>query len=96
MKYVHKNLAHNNQCALILDVHPSHRTQKVTETAGRLKIELIYVPANGTGIFQPLDNKIYGILKSKLRAAANTKYFLKKYKKYSSEKFALHLLIFCH
>lgn len=73
LKYVHKNLAHNTPCALILDVYPAHRTQKVIETAGRLKIELIYVPANGTGIFQPLDNKIYGIVKSKLRAAANTK-----------------------
>lgn len=51
--------------------YPAHRTKKVIETAGRFKIELIYVQANRTFIFQPHDNKIYGILKSKLRATAN-------------------------
>lgn len=65
-------------CTLIFDVHPAHRTQKVTEIAGHLKKEFIYVPANGTWIFRALDIKIYGILKLKLRGAANTKYFLKK------------------
>ena len=71
LKYVLRNLAKNHPCALILDFYPAHRTKKVIETAGHFKIELIYVPAKGTGIFQPLDNKIYGILKSKLRATAN-------------------------
>ncbi len=71
LKHVHKNLAKKHPCALIMDVYPAHRTKDVIRMAGLLQIELIYVPANGTGVFQPLDNKIYGILKSKLRAKAN-------------------------
>lgn len=53
-------------CALVLDVFSAHRDKLVKETATRLNIELIYVPANGTSIYQPLDRKIFGIAKSRL------------------------------
>lgn len=71
LKHVHSKFAKNNPCALILDVYPSHRTKNVLQMAGDLNIDLIFVPANGTGQFQPLDRVIYGIIKSKLRSFAN-------------------------
>ena len=42
------------------------RGQDIKDFADRLNIELIYVPANGTGTYQPLDRKIFGIVKKKL------------------------------
>ena len=61
--------------ALVLDVYPAHRTLNVKEAARALDITLIYVPANGTGIYQPLDRRLFGIIKSKLRSLAKLKIF---------------------
>ena len=71
LKHVHSKFAKNNPCALILDVYPSHWTKNVLQLAGDLNIDLIFVLANGTGQFQPLDRVIYGIIKSNLRPFAN-------------------------
>ena len=42
-------------------------TQKVKEYASTKNINIIQVPSNGTGAYQPLDRKIFGIVKAKLR-----------------------------
>lgn len=55
--------------ALILDVYRAHRTEAVKNRARELNIELVYVPANGTSLYQPLDLRIMGILKKKSIAA---------------------------
>ena len=52
--------------ALIIDVYKSHINQSVKDEAERLGIQLIYVPASGTSLYQPLDIAIYGITKNKL------------------------------
>lgn len=53
--------------ALILDVFRAHKKQAVLEEAAKLNIKLIFVPSCGTGVYQPLDRKIFGIVKAKLR-----------------------------
>ena len=55
------------KCALILDVHSTHRTKDVKTKAKELGIELIYVPAGGTSKYQPLDRRVFGELKSRAR-----------------------------
>ena len=40
--------------------------KKVNNYAKKLKITLIFVPANGTGKYQPLDLLIFGIIKQKI------------------------------
>jgi hypothetical protein len=52
--------------ALVPDVYSAHRHELVKEYAAELKIDLIYVPANGTGDYQPLDRIIFGIAKQKI------------------------------
>ncbi|MBR4634431.1 hypothetical protein IKO50_05835 [bacterium] len=52
--------------ALVLDIYRTHITQDVKNLAAKLNIELVYVPANGTGTYQPLDRTIFGIVKQKL------------------------------
>ena len=72
LEYFHNHFQGNGDCALILDCLAAHRTPAVLEKANSLKIELIFVPANGTAIYQPLDRRLFGILKSKLRSMAGS------------------------
>lgn len=52
--------------ALVLDIYKSHISEAVKKYAKKLKIKLIFVPACGTDTFQPLDHRIFAVLKSKL------------------------------
>jgi hypothetical protein len=54
---------------LVLDVYKAHRTQKLRERARELNIELLFVPAGGTSLYQPLDRRVFGELKSRARHA---------------------------
>lgn len=75
LQHLHDKIANKEPCALVLDSFKAHCTKEVIQEAKRLDIELIYVPTNGTGEFQPLDRRIFGILKSKLRSLAGTRLF---------------------
>ena len=70
--HLHEKFAETYPCALILDCYRAHRTDLVKDVARNLGIKLIYVPANGTGKYQPLDRRIFGILKAKLRSLAKS------------------------
>lgn len=61
--------------ALVIDCYRAHKTPTVLETAKVLNIEIMLVPANGTGKYQPLDRALFGILKAKLRTLAKSKVF---------------------
>jgi hypothetical protein len=52
---------------LVLDVSAAHRTTKVKARAAELNIELLFVPAGGTSLYQPLDRRVFGELKSRAR-----------------------------
>ena len=52
-------------CALILDRYVSHQTDKVKQKAAALEIKLIYIPTSATDVYQPLDRRVFGVLKSK-------------------------------
>lgn len=44
---------------------------KFIKEADRLNIQLIFVPANDTGIYQHIYRKVFDIVKSKLRKFAD-------------------------
>ena len=54
----------NEPCALILDRYTSHVTDEVKIKAQQLNIRLVYIPTSATETFQPLDSRIFGMLKS--------------------------------
>ncbi len=56
---------------LLLDMHPSHRHKAVKDFAIQKNIKLRYIPPGCTDILQPLDIKIFGILKKKARVKFN-------------------------
>lgn len=75
LNWFHSNVSSGNQCALILDQYPSHCTPLVKEVAQQFNIQLIYIPKNATGVFQPLDRRIFGIIKTKLRCRSKAKIY---------------------
>ena len=50
--------------ALILDRYSSHVTDAVKLKAQQLNIRLVYIPTSATDQFQPLDARIFGVVKS--------------------------------
>jgi hypothetical protein len=65
--------SHTGQKALVWDVFSAHRTQAVKDMAKSLGIILKYVPAGQTGSMQPLDYRIFGDLKQRVREDFNTR-----------------------
>jgi hypothetical protein len=53
--------------ALILDVYAAHRKQEVRNFAADLNIELVFIPPGCTDLLQPLDRRVFGVLKAKAR-----------------------------
>lgn len=52
---------------LVMDLYPSHITEKIKEDASALGIVFHFIPAGLTDYYQPLDRTIFGILKAKAR-----------------------------
>lgn len=75
LNHLHFKYADTFPCALLLDCYKAHRTTRVKQEAQKLGIKLVYVPANGTGKYQPLDRRVFGIVKAKLRSLAKSKIF---------------------
>jgi hypothetical protein len=67
IEWLHRDVADGYPCVLVLDVYPSHRTERVLATAEANDVELLFMPAGGTGRFQPLDRLVFGELKSRAR-----------------------------
>lgn len=63
LELVHKWM-NEERCALIIDRYSAHRTDKVFEKARSLGIRLVFIPTSATDIYQPLDRRVFGTLKS--------------------------------
>ena len=46
-------------------IHSSHRAENVKTVAANLEIGLTFIPAGQTDEWQPLDRRIFGILKKR-------------------------------
>ena len=55
----------HEKCALIIDKYSSHITEAVEKHAEELGIRLVYIPTSATEMFQPLDVRVFGAMKSK-------------------------------
>ena len=77
LEWIHEK-CQKEKCLLIWDVYAAHRSQVIKDKAKELNIELLYVPAGGTSIYQPLDVRIFGELKSRARQKFEHLAFMKK------------------
>ena len=55
---------------VVWDVYASHRCEETTAWAKEIGVQLRFIPAGKTDAIQPLDQKIFGELKSRARAKA--------------------------
>lgn len=64
--YLHRvhEWVQNKHCALILDQYKSHVSESTKRIAQELNIRLVFVPTSGTDLYQPLDLRVFGTLKS--------------------------------
>jgi hypothetical protein len=53
--------------ALVMNQHPAYLAPLYLAKAQELDIRLIFVPRSGTTIYQPLDRRVHGAMKSKAR-----------------------------
>jgi hypothetical protein len=58
---------------LILDCYTAHRTEVIKRQAADQGITLHFVPPGLTDEFQPLDRKVFGVLKANARALFHTR-----------------------
>ena len=62
-------------CALVLDRYASHVSENTKAVANNLGITLIYIPTSATDVYQPLDKRIFGIMKSMASSQYDDKVF---------------------
>ena len=85
-KYMNENYhAENEKISLILDVYRAHTDKQIRSLADQLNIDLFFIPAGATDIYQPLDRNIFGALKGKARGN-----WYERYAKNPNAKFNLH------
>jgi hypothetical protein len=56
------------EICLLLDQCDAHDTPTVRDDASKLNIHLVFIPKGGTGKYQSLNQRVFGVLKSKERA----------------------------
>ena len=61
----------NEWSVLLWDLHSSHRCDEVKAEAISQHVNLAFIPAGQTSEWQPLDRKIFGILKAKAQRMLN-------------------------
>lgn len=66
IKFVHKAVK-KDYIYLIWDLHASHRSESVKEYAPTKKVYLSFIPAGQTGTWQPLDRRLFGIIKKQAK-----------------------------
>jgi hypothetical protein len=59
---------------VLLDTYTAHRTAQVRATAADLKIDLIFIPPGCTDRVQPLDRRVFGVLKAYARQIWRVEY----------------------
>jgi hypothetical protein len=52
---------------LVMDGYSSHYSLEAVESADRLGIKMVCMPADSTHLFQPLDVAVFGSFKGRLR-----------------------------
>lgn len=62
-----------NRIYLFCDAYPVHHCAEAIEYATMLNIELIKIPEGSTDLYQPLDVRLFGSLKARLRSYFNKK-----------------------
>lgn len=67
LNYIKSLFNDNEEIHVILDIYSAHRSEETKEAAKELGITLHYIPAGYTDMYQPLDVKIFAIIKAYIK-----------------------------
>lgn len=76
---------------LILDTYSAHRAQVVREVAHLWEIQLVFIPPGCTDTLQPLDRRVFGVLKAYARQLWRQQYHASHAQKTTREQMAINL-----
>ena len=62
LRFIEKHVG-GRYCCLLWDVHSSHRDAEVVNWARDHKMNVLFIPAGQTAEYQPLDRRVFGVLK---------------------------------
>jgi hypothetical protein len=68
IEWLQREIADYRPCVFIMDVYPSHLTDRVLVATEAEDVRLLFVPTGGTGRFQQMDRRIFAELKARGRA----------------------------
>ena len=77
---------------LLLDMYSVHRSDETKTLAENLGIELIFIPPGMTDHYQPLDRRVFGVLKQYMRLLWRRQYMTDPCQRFSKSK-AVQLLV---
>jgi hypothetical protein len=72
--HLRHELFHEGPLVIILDTYAAHRAKEVREIAQLWGIELVFIPPGCTDRLQPLDRRVFGVLKAYARQMWRTRY----------------------
>jgi hypothetical protein len=67
LQLLREHLYPTGPLVILLDTYAAHRAAVTREAAARLQIELVFIPPGCTDRLQPLDRRIFGVLKAHAR-----------------------------
>ena len=59
-----KRWMNDNPCALVIDRYRAHTSDSVLTYANELDIQIVLIPTSATDMYQPLDKRVFGVMKS--------------------------------
>ena len=77
---------------LLLDLYSVHRSDEIRELAENLGIHLVFIPPGMTDHYQPLDGRVFGVLKQYIRLLRRKEYMTDPCRRVSKRK-AVQLLV---
>ena len=89
---VREHFSDDDPVYLLLDLYSVHRTDEIRQLAESLNIVLIFIPPGMTDQYQPLDRRIFGVLKQYLRLLWRREYHDDPNQRFTKQK-AVQLLV---
>ena len=89
---VRERFADDDPIYLLLDLYSVHRSDEIKELAENLGIHLVFIPPGMTDHYQPLDRRVFGVLKQYMRLLWRKEYMTDPLQRFSKRK-AVQLLV---
>jgi hypothetical protein len=92
LAHLRQTIFPHGKLLLLLDTYAAHGSAAVKDTAEQLGIDLVFIPPGCTDRLQPLDRRVFGVLKAFARQQWRMQYHQTKGRKISRQMIADNLM----